>query len=84
MLNLGGGGKATTSQAKQPLALKIIPNENIKDICSSFSNFKLQIASSSEMKGGRISKAHESSSGALGGSSPAAQGSRMYGETGKH
>lgn len=34
-------GQITTSQAKQPLALKIVMNENIKDICSSCSDFNL-------------------------------------------
>lgn len=35
-------------------------NENIKDICGSCTDFKLQITSSSEMKEERIAKVSES------------------------
>lgn len=49
-------GKATTSQARQPLALRITPNYNITDTCSSCSAFKLAIASSSEAKGEGLPK----------------------------
>lgn len=62
-------GEGTTSQAKQPPALKIVMNENIKDICSSCSDFKSQIASAT--KRGRIARGH----GAL----PC-----LYGKTRKH
>lgn len=49
-------GEGTTSQAKQPPALKVVRNENINDICSSCSDFKSQIASASATRRGRIAE----------------------------